>query len=40
MFGIFVHIIRTIGHIVAIAGSSACIVWYFEEPECPKSLIK
>lgn len=25
---------------VAEAGSSACVLWFADEPECPESLIK
>lgn len=25
---------------IASLGSSACVVWWIDEPECPKSLIK
>lgn len=33
-------IIAGIGSLLANATSSACILWIYDEPECPKELIK
>lgn len=30
----------TVGEAIAGLGSTACFVFYLDEPECPKSLIK
>lgn len=40
MFEFLADILKAIGNFGASAGSNACIVWYLDEPECPKSLIK
>lgn len=29
-----------LGNMFANAGSQACVLWWYDEPECPKSLIK
>lgn len=36
----FASILKALGINTANAGSQACIFWYVDEPECPKSLIK
>lgn len=33
-------ILSSLGGLFANAGSVACHAWWFDEPECPKSLIK
>lgn len=42
--GIIMHLLTSIlegfGSIFANAGSVACHSWWWDEPECPKSLIK
>lgn len=30
----------SVGDALAGVASTACFVWYIDEPECPKSLIK
>lgn len=37
MFGGF---FAFIGNLFAGVGSQACVAWMWDEPECPKSLIK
>jgi cyclic lactone autoinducer peptide len=34
------NIFAGIGAIAAGGESNACVMWYIDEPECPKSLIK
>lgn len=38
--GFLVGFLTTLGSFVATLGSQACYVIFFDEPECPKSLIK
>ena len=33
-------LLSSLGGMFAGAASSACASWWFDEPECPKSLIK
>lgn len=33
-------VLSSLGGLFANASSSACVVWWIDEPECPKSLIK
>ena len=33
-------VIATVASFVASLGSSACVYFFIDEPECPKSLIK
>ncbi len=33
-------LLASAGTLLAVAGSSACVVVLIDEPECPKSLIK
>ncbi len=40
MLSLFSNLLETIGNIGSKMGSNACVVWYVDEPECPKSLIK
>ena len=40
MAKLFASILSFFGGIGAAAGSNACIVFYLDEPECPKSLIE
>lgn len=37
---LFASILAALGFGAAGAGSQACLSWWFDEPECPKSLIK
>jgi len=32
--------LSSLGGMFANASSSACLAWWFDEPECPKSLLK
>lgn len=36
----FAGILSFLGKTFGVAGSNMCIIFYFDEPECPKSLIK
>lgn len=36
----FSAILSFFGFKAAAVGSQACVVWMWDEPECPKSLIK
>ena len=36
----FANLLAMLGIGAAKTGSSACVVMVFDEPECPKSLIK
>ena len=38
--GFLVGLLSTIGSFAATLGSQACYAVLFDEPECPKSLIK
>ena len=40
MLGFVSSLLTNIGSIFANAGTSACFGFFFDEPECPKSLIK
>lgn len=40
MFGFLASILAKMGVLSADMGSNACAAWWFEEPECPESLIK
>lgn len=40
MAKLFATILGFFGTVAATAGSAACIMFYFDEPECPKSLIE
>lgn len=40
MAKIFAAILGFFGAVAATAGSNACIMFYLDEPECPKSLIE
>lgn len=37
---IFSGILAAVGSLVANMGSQACVFVIFDEPECPKSLVK
>lgn len=37
---LIVSLLSSLGSMFAGASSSACVVWWIDEPECPKSLIK
>ena len=34
------NLLANVGETVAEAGSSACVLWVVDEPECPESLVK
>ena len=40
MGNLFAKICELLGGFGAKAGSTACIVWWYDEPEMPKSLIE
>lgn len=40
MLSLISSILEGIGSLAASVGTSACFVWFVDEPECPKSLIK
>ncbi len=40
MMNFISKILEGIGSIGSSFGTNACVVWYVDEPECPKSLIK
>ncbi len=40
MFAIFASVAAKMGSFAAEFGSQACVLWWFDEPECPKSLLK
>lgn len=40
MMNFISKILEGIGSIGSSFGTNACFVWYVDEPECPKSLIK
>ena len=33
-------LLSSLGGMFANASSSTCLAWWFDEPKCPKSLIK
>jgi cyclic lactone autoinducer peptide len=40
MFSLVSKALEGIGSLAAGFGTNACVAWYVEEPECPKSLLK
>ena len=36
----FANLLLALGAGLAQASSSACAMWFLDEPECPKSLLK
>lgn len=40
MTKLFAAILGLIGGIGAVAGSTACVAFFFDEPECPKSILE
>ena len=40
MARLFASVLSFFGGIGATTGSNACIVFFFDEPKCPKSLIE
>ncbi len=40
MTKLFAAILGLIGGIGAVAGSTACVMFFIDEPECPKSMIE
>ena len=38
--GIIASMLANVGNIFAQFGSQTCISWWWDEPKCPKSLIK
>ncbi len=37
---IIATLLSSIGGLFANTSSTACVAWWLDEPECPKSLIK
>ena len=37
---VLANLLLAVGSGLAQGSSSACIMWYLDEPECPKSLLK
>ncbi|MBR2587977.1 MAG: cyclic lactone autoinducer peptide [Bacilli bacterium] len=35
-----VSLLEGLGSMFANAGSTTCLAWWWDEPKCPKSLIK
>ena len=40
MLNIFASVLEGLGNLAASVGTNACVAWFYDEPECPKSLIK
>lgn len=40
MFDFISNVLSGIGSFASTLGTNACVLWYLDEPECPKSLIK
>lgn len=40
MAKVFAAILGLFGNVGAAAGSTACVMFFIDEPECPKSLIE
>lgn len=40
MLSLFSKVLESIGSFASGLGTNACVVWYMDEPECPKSLLK
>ena len=40
MLSLFSKVLVGLGTMVASFGSNACVMWFADEAECPKSLIK
>lgn len=40
MLKLFATLASLVGGAVAAAGSTGCIMFYIDEPECPKSIIE
>lgn len=40
MLKLFSNILAALGLGAANVGSQACAIWFADEPECPKSLVK
>ena len=40
MTKLFAAVLGLIGGIGATIGSTACVMFFFDEPECPKSMIE
>lgn len=40
MTSLIANILKMVGGFGAKAGSTACTWWLYDEPKCPKSLIK
>lgn len=40
MLSLFSNLLEAIGNICSNFGTSACVSFFIDEPECPKSLIK
>ena len=40
MLSLFSNILAGLGNLAASVGTNACFAFFYDEPECPKSLIK
>ena len=40
MLNLFSNILAGLGSLAASVGTNACVMMFYDEPECPKSLIK
>ncbi len=36
----FAGLLSFLGKAFGVAGANMCMIWYIDEPECPKNLIK
>lgn len=34
------NVLKAIGSLSSAAGTNACVIFFFDEPECPKSMLK
>lgn len=37
---LFFGLMASIGSLLAASASTGCLNWFFDEPECPESLLK
>ncbi|MBP3765689.1 MAG: cyclic lactone autoinducer peptide [Bacilli bacterium] len=40
MLSLFANAIAGLGRLFAVIGTNACAMLFYDEPECPKSLLK
>lgn len=40
MLSLISNLLEGFGKMASSFGTNACVFWYIDEPECPKSLIK